>query len=133
MMMATWDDQHWYPIFYDMDTMLGLNNYGYNKYNYDVEDTTGGIYNGQNSVLWNNLRTAFPHEIAAMYQAMRQDGGLTYNNLISIYNKTEADAWNEVLCNADAKYKYVRPYVNGYYNGLSGEAVWVKPYNKSYL
>lgn len=133
MMMATWDDQHWYPIFYDMDTMLGLNNYGYNKYNYDVEDTMGGIYNGQNSILWNNLRAVFPREIAAMYQAMRQDGGLTYNNLISIYNKTEADAWNEVLCNADAKYKYVRPYVNGYYNGLSGEAVWVKPYNKSYL
>jgi hypothetical protein len=50
MMMATWDDQHWYPIFYDMDTMLGLNNYGYNKFNYTAIDTEDNLYNSQNSV-----------------------------------------------------------------------------------
>jgi hypothetical protein len=59
LMMATWDNEIWYPIFYDMDTMLGLNNYGYNKYNYDVEDTHVNIYNGQASVLWNNFREVF--------------------------------------------------------------------------
>jgi hypothetical protein len=46
MMIATWDDKIWYPIFYDMDTMLGLNNYGYNKYYYDVEDKDPNVYNG---------------------------------------------------------------------------------------
>ena len=51
MMMATWDDTHWYPIFYDMDTMLGLNNYGYNKFNYTAIDTEANLYNSQNSVL----------------------------------------------------------------------------------
>jgi hypothetical protein len=70
MMIATWDNNIWYPIFYDMDTMLGLNNYGYNKFNYDVEDTHDNIYNGQNSVLWNNVRDAFPDEIRNMYQEM---------------------------------------------------------------
>lgn len=90
MMMATWDDQHWYPIFYDMDTMLGLNNYGYNKYNYDVEDTKSDIYNGQNSVLWNNLRAVFADEIATTYANMR-NRGLNYTNLINIYNQTQAD------------------------------------------
>ena len=42
MMIATWDNKIWYPIFYDMDTMLGLNNYGYNKFNYDEKLLTIG-------------------------------------------------------------------------------------------
>jgi hypothetical protein len=67
MMMATWDDKVWYPIFYDMDTMLGLNNYGYNKFHYDVEDTHVNVYNGQASILWNNFRAAFPAEIQQFY------------------------------------------------------------------
>lgn len=132
MMMATWDDQHWYPIFYDMDTMLGLNNYGYNKFNYDIEDTTTDIYNGQRSVLWNNLRRVFADDIAEMYNRMRNNG-LNYNNLISIYNEDLANAWNEALCNADAQYKYVRPYIEGYWNGISGQAEWVEEYGKSYM
>ena len=132
MMMATWDNQHWYPIFYDMDTMLGLNNYGYNKYNYDVEDSTGGIYNGENSVLWNNIKECFATDIASTYALMRNNG-LTYENLVNTYNDGQADAWNEALYNADAYYKYTRPYVSGYWNGISGSPVWVEPYNKSYL
>jgi hypothetical protein len=51
-----------------MDTMLGLNNYVYNKFNYDVEDTVANIYNGQASILWNNFRNAFPNEIQDYYQ-----------------------------------------------------------------
>jgi len=50
-----------------MDTMLGLNNYGYNKFHYDVEDTDVNIYNGQNSVLWNNFREAFKDDIKVFY------------------------------------------------------------------
>ena len=64
MMMATWDDIHWYPIFYDMDTMLGLNNYGYNKFNYTAIDTEKNLYNSENSVLWKYFRDAFKEEIA---------------------------------------------------------------------
>jgi hypothetical protein len=73
MMIATWDNQHWYPIFYDMDTMLGLNNYGYNKFDYNVEDNEDlypNVYNGQNSVLWLNLRACFLPEIRKMYNDM---------------------------------------------------------------
>lgn len=121
MMIATWDNKIWYPIFYDMDTMLGLNNYGYNKFNYDVEDTTDNIYNGQNSVLWNNFRDAFSDKIQNMYQTM-QTAGLTYENLLRIYNENQADAVNENIYNVDARYKYIRPFNEDYVNG-DGEII----------
>lgn len=133
LMMATWDNKIWYPIFYDMDTMLGLNNYGYNKFNYTAEDTEANLYNGQASILWNNFRDAFPTEIAAMYEAMRKNGGLTYNELIYNYNQNQANAWNEALANADAYYKYIRPFSEGYYNSVTGDKVWVEPGEKNYL
>ena len=50
----------WYPIFYDMDTMLGLNNTGFNKFSYDTEDDPADkVFNGFDSVLWNNFRECF--------------------------------------------------------------------------
>ena len=130
--LATWDGKIWYPIMYDMDTMLGLNNYGYNKFNYDAEDTERGLYNGQDSVLWNNFREAFKEEIAEFYNDMRQNG-LNYDSLIYRYNKVQADAINEAMCNADAYYKYVRPFTEGYVNSVTGENVWVSPGSTNYL
>ena len=132
MMIATWDNIHWYPIFYDMDTMLGLNNYGYNKFSYDVEDTDPNIYNGQNSVLWNNFRECFQNEINSVYNTLRKTG-LNYNNLLKIYNETQADAMNEVAFNTDARYKYIRPFTEGYYNSVTGDLEWVKPGSVDYL
>ena len=38
MMIATWDQKKWYPIFYDMDSMLGINNTGFNKFSFQTED-----------------------------------------------------------------------------------------------
>lgn len=130
MMIATWDNQIWYPIFYDMDTMLGLNNYGYNKFGYDVEDTHNNIYNGQKSVLWNNFRECFPSAIRTMYNSMQQNG-LNYQGLIDNYNNNQADATNESIYNADSDYKYIAPFNEGYYDGLN--KVWVKPGGKDYL
>ena len=140
MMIATWDNQHWYPIFYDMDTMLGLNNYGYNKFDYNVEDNESlypNVYNGQNSVLWLNLRTCFPAEISDMYNEMQKDGGLTYGNLLRSYNAIQADMWNEMMYNYDAVYKYITPYNEGYYDGKNldenGDPVLIPPEKGNYL
>jgi len=132
MMMATWDNQLWYPIFYDMDTMLGLNNYGYNKFDYNVEDTDANVYNGQNSVLWNNFRVCFLSKIKDMYNQL-ESTGLNYNGLLNNYNTIQADAWNEILYNEDAEYKYIRPYAEGYINGIDGKADWVAAGTKNYL
>lgn len=116
MMMATWDDIHWYPIFYDMDTMLGLNNYGYNKFNYTAIDTEKNLYNAENSVLWKYFREVFEEEIAEMYNKLR-GAGLDYKSVVNNYNNNQADAWNEALYNADIYYKYIRPFTEGYYTG----------------
>ena len=137
MMIATWDNQHWYPIFYDMDTMLGLNNYGYNKFDYNVEDKDANVFNGQASVLWNNLKLCFEADIRAMYNEMQKYGGLTYGNLLRNYNTVQADMWNEIMYNYDANYKYITPYANGYYDGLNldenGNPVIVPAGTKNYL
>ena len=56
---------------YDMDTAIGINNEGSLVFSYNLEDidqTEGGadIYNGQQSVLWKNLREMFPEELRAI-------------------------------------------------------------------
>jgi hypothetical protein len=52
-----------------------------------------------------------------------QNAGLTYKKLLNNYNENQADAPNENIYNADAKYKYIRPFSEAYYNGLLNE--WV--------
>lgn len=137
MMMATWDNQHWYPIFYDMDTMLGLNNYGYNKFDYNVEDKDANVFNGQASVLWNNLKLCFESDIRAMYDDLQDNGGLTQGNLLNNYNTIQADMWNEIMYNYDATYKYITPYAEGYYDGKNlgddGKPVKIPAGTKNYL
>lgn len=137
MMIATWDNQHWYPIFYDMDTMLGLNNYGYNKFDYNVEDKDANVFNGQMSVLWNNLKVCFEADIRTMFNDMEKDGGLTYGNLLRNYNAVQADMWNEIMYNYDATYKYITPFAEGYYDGKNldenGKPVLIQAGTKNYL
>lgn len=122
MMMASWDMKIWYPIFYDMDTILGLNNTGINKFSYDTEDDPEDmVFNGYDSVLWNNFREVFPNEIATFYNKLR--GSMTLKKLLNTYNTEGADAFNEALTSEDAIYKYERPYTEGYYDGANGKDV----------
>ena len=131
MMLASWDQTIWYPIFYDMDTMLGVNNTGFNKFSYDTEDAPSDkVFNGWDSVLWNNFRECFYPEICQFYAEMRSSG-LTLEKLLTTYNAGSADKWNEALSTADAEYKYVRPYQEGYYDGKEG--IFIKPGQVSYL
>ena len=123
MMFCTFDADpdagtgHWFPIFYDMDTMLGVNNSGVLEFDYNVEDYGDRqVYNGSSdynhltySVLWCNFREAFSTEIRDMYNKLRRSGKLTYNNLINLYNQSQANEWNETYINKDAYYKYIRP------------------------
>ena len=138
MMVVSYDannetgEGHWYPIFYDMDTQLGVNNTGKLVYRYDVKDTTFGVYNTtadyprddngkidftrtnmEYSVLWTNFRLAFSaggyHSyIGEQYRTLRSSS-LTYNNLMAGYNEDLANAWCESFINQDTYYKYIRP------------------------
>ena len=64
-MMASWGPQHvggdyiWYPIFYDIDTQLGINNTGIPSFEYNVDATIDGNFSTSDSVLWNNFYTVF--------------------------------------------------------------------------
>lgn len=130
MMLASWDKKKWYPIFYDMDTMLGVNNTGFNKFSFDTEDDPDDkVFNGFDSVLWNNFRICFGTQIAKFYQQMRSV--MTLAKLEKTYNEDSANKWNEALSSADAYYKYQRPYEEGYYDGKDGATV--APGQISYL
>ena len=64
-MIASWGPQEaggeyiWYPIFYDIDTQLGVNNTGIPSFEYNVDATEDGNYSTSDSVLWNNFYKYF--------------------------------------------------------------------------
>lgn len=100
---------------YDMDTALGINNEGSLVFGYDLEDidtVSGGadVFNGQQSVLWKNLRDAFGDEIKTTYQELRSGGKITYELVESAFEKHQS-AWSEAIWNEDAYYKYLQPLV----------------------
>ena len=141
MMIASWGpeetggDYIWYPIFYDMDTQLGVNNSGQVYWDYDEDatpdlqmrtifpenwdgeadtevfsttGTTDSIFSGNGSVLWNNMYICFLNEIKALYREMRGKD-LSEQNLNRYYNTQSSDKWSEIMKNLDAYFKYIAP------------------------
>ena len=80
-MMASWGpledggDYIWYPIFYDIDTQLGINNTGIPSFEYSVDATEAGNYSTSDSVLWNNFYKNFKNSY--ILQKYRQLKGYT--------------------------------------------------------
>jgi hypothetical protein len=95
MFWATWGERHknhpiesgdkvviWYPIFYDMDTMMGINNVGEMTIPYNVEfdgykevinENTGEVekayyFNGYNNAFWNSFRKAYVNELNELFR-----------------------------------------------------------------
>lgn len=102
----------WYPIFYDMDTQLGINNSGQVYWDYDVDATplTGGdsIFSGNGSTLWDNFFSCFYPEIQQMYRLLRK-GIFQYDILTNYYDTDGSDKWSETMKNIDADFKYIAP------------------------
>lgn len=107
----------YYPIFYDNDSILSLNNTGYSLYAPNVESTdkvgSGYAFNGAESVLWLNLKDAFADRISELYARMRTNG-LTYSDSLHFFTETQSKAWSESVYNMDAKFKYIEPATVGY-------------------
>lgn len=99
---------------YDMDTQMGIDNEGVLRLSPYLEDTDtisgANVFNGQTSVLWNNLRDAFPKEIQQMYQNIRS-GGLRYADVETRFDNAQAK-WPEAIWDEDAQSKYFEPLVN---------------------
>lgn len=147
MMFCTFDADpdagtgHWFPIFYDMDTMFGVNNSGYIEFDYNVEDNAAlQVFNGSSnynhhaySTLWCNFRQAFQAEIRDMYNNLRRKGKLNYNYLITLYDNNHVKKWNETYMNEDANYKYIRPLTESWWDDNEGKLVGGKDGGIDYL
>lgn len=107
-MMASWGPKVlggfyiWYPIFYDIDTQLGINNSGVPSWEYDVNPTDESFFSTSNSVLWNNLWSVFSTAILNRYVEIRKDN-LNIDAMDGYYNshpilgKGYIDSWKEIL------------------------------------
>lgn len=101
---------------YDFDTAIGINNEGALVFSYNLEDIdnlVGGadVFNGQQSVLWKNMRAAFFDEIKTMYQNLRSTGALSYAKVEEMF-EAHQDKWPEAIFNEDAYFKYLQPLID---------------------
>ena len=101
-MMASWGPQKaggdyiWYPVFYDMDTQLGINNTGIPSFEYSVNASLDGCFSTSDSVLWNNLFTCFFENIKSKYFDLRNGFDTLNKGHISkppLYNVDHIEKW----------------------------------------
>lgn len=104
--MMTIDGKVWYPTFYDMDTVLGIDNTGYLTIPPDVEIESGS-YNTSNSNLWNKVWNFFRQELKTEWAAMRQ-GKFTLNNLMDYIYTQQISVIPAKYYNDDAEVKYLQ-------------------------
>ncbi len=105
----------WFSLPYDFDTAIGINNEGALVFDYSLEDidqTEGGadVFNGQNSVLWVNVRAAFFEDLRTMYRELRSTGKLSYDLVETAFEEHQSK-WPEAIFNEDAWFKYLQPLV----------------------
>ena len=116
MFLNLYTDGLWYPVFYDLDTAIGLNNEGVNDFNFDIEthDTIGteNVFNGERSALWYLVEQAYGEELNETYNSLRNDEILTYNNVMEYLYDEQIAKICEAQYNADADFKYISPLVD---------------------
>lgn len=97
---------------YDFDTAIGINNEGSLTFSYNLEDIdqvgNADVFNGQQSVLWKNLRETYFEELKAMYQQLRSQNKLSYALTETAFEEHQ-EKWPEALFNEDAWFKYLAP------------------------
>ena len=64
-------DYIWFPMFYDIDTQLGINNTGIPSFEYYVDATENGTFSTNDSILWNNLYRNFKSDIIQKYRQLK--------------------------------------------------------------
>ena len=108
-------DGKWLILPYDYDTAIGINNEGELKFGYELEDTDlingNNVYNGQDSVLYVNMRLAYAEEIMEMYKELRNGDVFSYEEIEKRFEEHQS-VWGEAVFNEDARFKYIDPLVN---------------------
>ena len=132
MMLASWGPQKvggnyiWYPIFYDIDTQLGVDNSGVPLWDYNTRPSDNGIFSTSNSVLWNNFYSCFLPQIRTIYAELRSGkngrGKFDFETLNGYYDFDPTISGSYamqgvrpyVVYNADEYFKYIAPARTGY-------------------
>ena len=104
----TWDGKIWYPTFYDLDTVLGIDNSGYLTIGSDVEIEEGS-YNTSNSNLWTKVWNYFNAELKQEWAKMRQDR-FTLDNLMSYIYGEQISKIPAKLYNDDKELSSINPF-----------------------
>ena len=156
MMIASWGpmekggDYIWFPIFYDIDTQLGINNTGIPTWDYDVDASMNAAagaetFSTANSVLWYNLLYCYLDEIKQKYQTMRlanlnQDFiENAYRCSPEVFSSSYASKGVRplVALNADFEYKYILPTLEvskgTNYGYINTAGTWVQDNGNSFF
>lgn len=130
-MFTSEDGEHFFFINYDNDTVFGVRNDGLLKHGpyidrQSIDPEKAGtdnpyVYAGHDSVLWNNLEcdTEFM-EIVKKVDSALHDAGLTYSEVINMFENEQTLKWCEKVCNTDAHYKYIAPPTGRVIESLQG-------------
>lgn len=106
---------------YDMDTSLGLNNYGKQVYRYGLEDIDRDekgeeIFREMDSTFFCRIRDLFGPELKAMYNTLESKNAWHAESFIN-----KADVWQsefpEELWRIDIERKYIRTYNSSFISG----------------
>ena len=135
-MWDTWDGTHWAPRPYDLDTMAGLDNTGFEVINPDAEllrelspfmaynNTTGTAsysedvselaniryraYNTRTSKFWKAFAVSFKTEINAMYKHLRDSGIYSIEHIMDKFLGKTSDIIGEAYYNRDMATKFYK-------------------------
>ena len=115
MFLTTFDGEHWFPIPYDMDTAIGINNEGLLAFEYDLEDydkeNGTSVFNCGSSVLWSNYSKVFKEDLGNMYRELRSGTKFNYE-YINNKMKVHQEVWPEAIWNEDEYTKYISSYID---------------------
>lgn len=101
-----------FPIFYDNDTILGLDNTGKIAINWDADENTKNgdsyAFAGHDSTIWINLRDICSDYLESAYKRLRNEN-MTNQVMLKWYNSNQSDMYSERIYNKDSMWKYIIP------------------------
>lgn len=107
---------------YDMDTSLGIDNYGRMSYRYGYEEidyvdgTQDWVWNAPNHVFFLRIRKLFDLELCDLYTTLESSGCWSSTSLINQFNDWQMQ-FPEELWRVDINRKYIRTYTESYIGG----------------